>query len=42
MHRDISTLNMGKIYYFPLHISRDVLFLLRQRRGAAATTWTPR
>jgi hypothetical protein len=31
----------GKAYSFPVHISRFVLVLLRQRRGAAATTWAP-
>ena len=31
-----------KFTLFPLHISRFVLLLLRQRRGAAATTWAPR
>jgi hypothetical protein len=41
-HLDSATLNMGKIYSFPLHISRFVLLLLRQRRGAAAATWAPR
>jgi hypothetical protein len=41
-HPDISTLYTGKMYSFPLNISRFVLLLLRQRRGAAATTWAPR
>jgi hypothetical protein len=39
---DNSTLHMGKVYFFPLHISRVVLVLLRQRRGAAGTNWAPR
>jgi hypothetical protein len=39
---DNSALHTGKIFSFPLHISRFDLFLLRQRRGAAATTWAPR
>jgi hypothetical protein len=39
---DNSALHTGKIYSFPLHISRFVLILMRQRRGAAATTWAPR
>jgi hypothetical protein len=30
---DNSSLHTGKNYYFPLHISRVVLLLLRQRRG---------
>jgi hypothetical protein len=29
----VSALHTGKIYSFPLHISRVVLLLLRQRRG---------
>jgi hypothetical protein len=41
-HPDSSTLHTGKIYSFLLHISRFVLLLLRQRRGAAAKTWAPR
>jgi hypothetical protein len=36
------TLQTGKTYSFPLHISRVVLFLLQKRRGAAETTWAPR
>jgi hypothetical protein len=32
-HPDNSALHMGKICSFPLHISRVVLLLLRQRRG---------
>jgi hypothetical protein len=31
-----------KFTLFPLHISISVLLLLRQRRGAAATTWATR
>jgi hypothetical protein len=38
-HPDNSKQLAGKIYSFPLHISRFTLLLLRQRRGAAATTW---
>jgi hypothetical protein len=38
-HPDNSTLHKGKIYSFPLHISRVVLLLLRQGRGAAGATW---
>jgi len=34
--------HMGEIYSFPLLISKVFLLLLRQRRGAAATTWAPR
>ena len=41
-HPDNSTLHTGKIYSFPLHLSRIVLLLLRQRRSAAAATWEPR
>jgi hypothetical protein len=41
-HPDSSTLQPGKIYSFPLHISRVSLLVLRLRRGAAATTWAPR
>jgi hypothetical protein len=41
-HPDNLALGTRKIYSFPLHISRFVLRLLRQRRGAAATTWAPR
>jgi hypothetical protein len=41
-HPDNSTPHTGKIYSAPLHISRVVLLLLRQRRGAAAATWAPR
>jgi hypothetical protein len=37
-HPDNSALQTGTIYSFPLQISRVVLLLLRQRRGAAATT----
>jgi hypothetical protein len=33
-HPDNSTLHTGKIYSVPLHISRAVLLLLRQRRAA--------
>jgi hypothetical protein len=32
-HPDNSALHTGKIYSFPLHISRFVLLLLRMRRG---------
>jgi hypothetical protein len=39
---DNSALHTGKINSFSLHISRVVHLLLRQRRGAAATTWTSR
>jgi hypothetical protein len=39
---DILTLHTGKIYSIPLHISRFVLFLLRQHHGAAATTLAQR
>jgi hypothetical protein len=39
---DNSTQHAGKIYSFPLHISIFVLLVLRQRRGAAATTWALR
>jgi len=39
---DNSTLHAGKVYFFPLQISTFVLLLLRQRRGAAATTLAPR
>jgi hypothetical protein len=39
---DISALYSGKIYFFPPHISRFALLLLRQRRGAAAANWTQR
>jgi hypothetical protein len=35
---DNSTLYAGQVYSFPLQISRFVLLLLRQRRGAAATS----
>jgi hypothetical protein len=41
-HPGNSALHTGKIYFFLLHISRVVLLLLRQRRGAVATTWAPR
>jgi hypothetical protein len=41
-HPDNSTQHTGKIYSFPLHISRVFLLLMRQRRGAAATTWAKR
>jgi hypothetical protein len=37
-HPDNSRLHTGKIYSFPLRISRVALLLLRQRRGAAGTT----
>jgi hypothetical protein len=37
-HPDNPALHTGKIYFFSLHISRVVLLLLRQRRGAAGTT----
>jgi hypothetical protein len=37
---DNSTLHTGNIYLFSLHISRFVLLLLRQRRGAAAAGTT--
>jgi hypothetical protein len=36
-HPDNSTLQTSKTYSFPLHISRFVHRLLRQRPGAAAT-----
>jgi hypothetical protein len=41
-HPDKSALHTGKIYSFSLHISRFIHLLLRQRRGAAVTTWPPR
>jgi hypothetical protein len=41
-HPDNSEKHTGKIYSSPLHVSRFVLLLLRQRRGAATTTWAPR
>jgi hypothetical protein len=37
-HPDSLKLHTGKIYSFPLHISKFVLLLLRQRRGAVAAT----
>jgi hypothetical protein len=40
-HPDNSALHTNKTYSFLLHISRFVLLLLRQRRGATAKTWTP-
>jgi hypothetical protein len=36
--RIVAKLHTGKIYSFPLHISKFVLLLLRQRRGAVAAT----
>jgi hypothetical protein len=45
VHPGNSMLHMGKMYSFPLHISRFVLLQLRQlrqRRGFAAKTWAPR
>jgi hypothetical protein len=36
-HPDNSALHMGENYSFPLHISRFVLLLLRQRRGAVVS-----
>jgi hypothetical protein len=41
-HPDNSTPHRGKTYSAPLYIYRVVLLLLRQRRGAAATTWASR
>jgi hypothetical protein len=41
-HPDNSALHTAKMYSFPLHIRRFNLFLLRQRRGAAAATLAPR
>jgi hypothetical protein len=38
-HPDNSALHAGKIYSFPLHISRFLILQLRQRRGDAARTW---
>ena len=40
-HPDNSALHTGKLYLSPLHNRRFVLLVLRQRRGAAATTWAP-
>jgi hypothetical protein len=38
--RDNSTLRAGKYCYFPLHISKVVLILLRQRRGSGNYLYT--
>jgi hypothetical protein len=40
-HPDDLALHAGKIFSCPLHISRVVLLLLRQRRSVAAKTWRP-
>jgi hypothetical protein len=39
---DNLALKTGKNYSFPLDMSIFVLLMLRQRRGAAGTTWAPR
>jgi hypothetical protein len=41
-HPDNSMLHTVKVYSLPLRVSRVALLLMRQRRGAAATTWAPR